>query len=326
MITDGPSPRATVAEPADRLPFGKAPQPDTGDEFIERIGRLVRAELPTDATVEVVGHADLDAPAGIVADLALRALRVPVDLAALVAEDASIPVAPAETAPTRAPGEEPTVVARSPGVLRHGRCRMRDAMIATVPVEGELELACIDFDWAETSDGALLLGRIRPAADDDFGVRARAAAPLAALVDVLRAIADLACRRLHLRLRTLDLELEQPGPTRFEARAHVRVGRGPFSAGVRATASARIEGAPYVLQLDRLRISSANPLVAIPLLALRARIAALAPRSFPLEPAEAEGTRPDDGVRLTDLEIRVGERLEVRAALGRVSGQANPAT
>lgn len=309
-----PSAPSAATEPSDRIPFGSVPRPVTGDAFVARIRDVLAEELPDGATFDAAGRAALDGPDGIDLELGIRELRVPVDLGALLDEETPAPAAPQERGDRHT---EPHIVTRTPATLRHARFDVPGAEIAGVPFDATLDVSLVEFEWAETADGALVLDRIRPDADDRFEVRLRAGAPFAALVELLREVAELVCARMRLRLRAFDVDVTQTSPTRFDATVHARVGRGPLSLGARVAVSARLEGPPYALHVDRLRITSANPLVAVPLLVLRSRIAQLAPRTIPLDAAATPEGHADPDVRFTELDVRLGERIEVRAALRR---------
>lgn len=311
-MTDDPAPAPAPTPPApERLPFGRAPRPVEGADVAARLRSAILAELPAGAELDLTCDARLDGPAITDLDLRVDRLRAPLDDAALeaaVAADAAAAAQAGAAPPERAP--EPA--AREAGIIGRGRVTVDDARVGPLPFEARADLRDVPFEWVTEADGSLTIGEVDvvpPGRRPYLEVQARAGTDdvTAAAGEFLR----LGLRQARMRLVSFSLALRQAaadGPVHVELAA--RIGKGPFTASARAVGEATLVGSPPALDLDGVRVTSANPLVALVLLWLRGRIREAVANPVPLD------TGPGGAIPLRDARVRVTDTIVLALRFG----------
>ncbi|MFF2496408.1 hypothetical protein [Agromyces sp. NPDC058064] len=315
MTAEPTAPPATSAP--ERIPFGRTPLPATGDEFAARVQRWLRDELDADALTDAQWRArepEISARlAGAdVRELSVDLTRIAIPFAlptGLVEPEAFDPATghPLPAAP--APEPEP-VVRRTPATLEELRLVGRPVVIAGLPVVVDGLARGIRFDWVETGDGELSIEEVPLADAAPLHGYLSASAQTGELVAALDALLRAALAEMGLRLKALEVTIE--GSTRDALRlgAFARIGKGPFSASARLSTAVSVDRS-FTLRIRRLRLTSANPIVAIALLFARRGLRAARRTRVPL----AEQLPP--GTRFAEFSVDAGrgDRVELVARL-----------
>ncbi|WP_265522307.1 hypothetical protein [Oerskovia flava] len=280
-----------VTDRLELVPFGAAPRPTTGPDVADRVLDLLREigiERPrVVATLDGTGSADVDT-----LDVDLTGVEVRSDDDLHDVEE----------------WDPPAVRHREPARLRRLRVEAHPVVVMDVPVDVTVLLEDLGFWWVEGTDGRLGLEAAGPTGERPVTGFLQVAAPQEPVVAALRQQLADGLAEAGLRLTALDVTLTSDGPRAASVRAFARLRKGLLSASATATASASLDDA-LVLSVGDVRLTSANPLVAGLLLAVRNRIDEVANQRIDL------AAQLPDGVRIADVRLDVGDDLRVSARL-----------
>ncbi|WP_203567945.1 hypothetical protein [Aestuariimicrobium ganziense] len=290
------------------IPLGPPPRPLDGPQLASRVIDELRrhpdvVENPDAARVEAERIGDTIERLHVW--LTGVRFRVPDEL--LNPEATGAPTDPGQpsTQPSPATTAEMPVagsrgVARSVGLLAQpasveGRDVWVDGAFNDLPVR-----------WIETVD-QVVLELDEPTPDRPLHGHLRAEVGIA---DLEGLVEDVVNRGLDGRgaVSGLSLALARPSRGEYLPEAGVTMRLGLLRGRVRASARVTIDEA-MVLRVDRVRLSSANLLLWLPLLVANRKLDQHEVEPFPLR-------RPEIGVMVRDLDVRLDQRLRVAATFG----------
>lgn len=212
------------------------------------------------------------------------------------------------------PPEAPAVIAKQEGMLRSARIIADPVKLQGCPIHLDLTVNDLPFSWV-TYDAELTPGD--PSSRHGIDESDSAGSPTGSLsgsmsVDDIGPLLTKVMRPLlsaeGVRLRRLALTVEDAGSERLVAQATVSARWRIFAARVRAELAVHVSP-DAVFTVERLRLSTRNPLIALGLRLVRGELRALEGRTFDLN-ASAET------IRIHDLRFTVDEHLTVTARIG----------
>ncbi|MCL2090030.1 MAG: hypothetical protein FWH11_02195 [Micrococcales bacterium] len=280
--------------PTSYIRLGAFGRPGDGSELVRRIDDALRDAATADRglTVALDGSAQMDGADITWLDLDLTGTIFDVDM------DADGAMDPAEAVGSL------QVVARESGWLGQFTVRAHPLTVGGVPVEIDLELDDIAFDWATAVPGTV--GIEVPDASGAHGF-VRLSASREALVEAVGGAVRSALAPHRLRLVSYRLVLDQTCDGDVLIDGFLRIGKSLVTASARLRATVRVDDD---VRLASLSITSANPLVAVFLLSQRRRISEIWCTPVPLTdilPA---------GIQVAEPQVVVQDAITVSARLG----------
>lgn len=265
-------------EKIEALPLGPGPRPVTTEQFLDLVRRAIRRQVPEGVTGTITGR--LDGP----------------DIDDF---EASFSGHLDQEQATWSAGHPVEPVTAEPAIARRASLQMADFDVEGVPVDFTAEAFDWPFEWLTDADGAVWLRPGREPARVKFRGRTRLKEAVAV---VHRFAAEALAEAAGIRLRKLNLELIQHGPTDVTAKLSGRISKFLLTAAATALVRVRIDH-EMVAEVVSLEVHSLNPVVKLAWLLAGKEVRAYRGRKLPL----TELT----GVTVRDLQLETGKYVGI---------------
>ncbi|WP_137845930.1 hypothetical protein [Microbacterium sp. 2FI] len=295
--------RLTHVDESDAAPLGAAPLPRTDAELSERLWEIVTGSLeePRDGWASVPGVTALFGAHPGIASAAL-------DLTGFTVGTPATPPADPVTPPV--PPRNAEIATSTPAQIDRLSFIAAPLEVWGVRVHATFDAEDIPVEWITDTAGELWL-RVDETRADQLRARFRVRVAVDAAREGLRTVLTQALAAERLTLSDFDMDVRAKRRGVVEASGQARLRRGILSAKARARAVVRLDPRRMTATVERVSVRSANPFVALALLAARSHIRAAQGQVIDLNASMPAG------VRLSALTVDVEQGvLVVEGRLG----------